>query len=80
MDKTGGQKLPLRTSLAGGDGLERLIRSEFSWVEPLKPTVWNLFDIGSEMPGKTGRGLLFSAGLRARLTFLTLSAAHRSRR
>jgi hypothetical protein len=26
---------------------------DFSWVEPLNPTIWNLFDIGPQMPVKT---------------------------
>ena len=29
--------------------------ARFSWVEPLKPTIWNLFDIRPKCRAKTGR-------------------------
>ena len=28
---------------------------DFSWVGPLKPTIWNLFDIGFKMSGESQR-------------------------
>ena len=33
--------------------------SRFSWVEPLKPTIWNLFDIGLKTQGQVRQNWLF---------------------
>ena len=37
----------------------KIPEGDFSWVEPLKPIIWNLFDIGPLMKGEVRQLLEF---------------------